>query len=53
MGGKVLGLVKFICPSTSEFQGEEEEVCRLGSRAGGGDKGLSERKLGKWIAFEM
>ena len=53
MRGKALGLMKIICPSTGECQGQEAEVCGLGSRAGGGYRGLSERKLGKGIAFEM
>jgi hypothetical protein len=36
MGGEVLGLVKIICPSTGECQGQEAGVGGLGSRAGGG-----------------
>jgi hypothetical protein len=53
MGGEALGLVKIICPSTVEFQGQEAGVGGLGSRIRGGYRGLSERKLGKGIAFEM
>jgi hypothetical protein len=51
MGGEALGLVKIICPSIGECQ--EAGVGGLGSRAGGWYRGLSERKLGKGIAFEM
>jgi hypothetical protein len=53
MGGEALGLVKIICPSTVECQGQEAGVGGLGSRVGGGYRGLSERKLGKGKAFEM
>jgi hypothetical protein len=53
MGGEVLGLVKIICPSTRECQSQEVEEGGLGRRVGEGYKGLSERKLGKGIAFEM
>ena len=53
MGGEALGLAKIICPSTWECQGQEMRVGRLGSSVGGGYRGLSERKLGKGIAFEM
>ena len=35
MGGEALGIVKIICPSTGECQGQEAGVGRLGSRAGG------------------
>jgi hypothetical protein len=52
MGGEALGLVKIICPSTGECQGQEAGVGGLRSRAGGG-RGISERNLGKGIAFEM
>jgi hypothetical protein len=54
MGGEVFGLVKVLCPSTGECQGQEVGVGRLGSRArreGIGD--FLERKLGKGITFEM
>jgi hypothetical protein len=30
------GLVKIICPGTSECQGQEAGMCGLGSRVGGG-----------------
>jgi hypothetical protein len=53
MGGEALGLSKIICPSTGECQGQEAGVGRLGNRAGGGYRGLSERKVGKGKAFEM
>jgi hypothetical protein len=51
MGGEVLGLAKIICPSRGECQGQEAGVGGLGSRAKGGYRGCSERKLGKRIAF--
>jgi hypothetical protein len=53
MGGEALGIVKIICPSTVECQGQEVGEGGLGSRVGGGYRGLSERKLGKERAFEM
>jgi hypothetical protein len=53
MGGEALGLVKIICPSTGECQGQVEGMGGLVSRVRGGYRGLSERKLGKGIAFEM
>jgi hypothetical protein len=37
MGEEALGLVKIICPSTGECQGQEAGVGGLGSRAGGGE----------------
>jgi hypothetical protein len=40
LGGEALGLAKIICPSTRECQGQEVGVGGLGSRAGGGYKGL-------------
>ena len=40
MGGEALGLVKIICPSTGECQGQEVGVGGLGSRAGGGYGGF-------------
>jgi hypothetical protein len=46
-----LVLRKLYAPSTGECQGVG--VCRLGSRAGGGYREFSERKLGKGIAFVM
>jgi hypothetical protein len=42
MGGEALGLVKIRCPSTGECQGQEAGVDGLGSRAGGGHRGLLE-----------
>jgi hypothetical protein len=54
MRGEVLGLVKILCPSTGECQGQEVGVGCVGEQGeGGGYKGFSERKLGKYIAFEM
>jgi hypothetical protein len=53
MGGETLGLVKIICLSTGECQGEEVGMDGFGSRARGGYRGLLERKLGKGITFEM
>jgi hypothetical protein len=53
MGGDALVFVKVICYSTGECQGQEAGGGGLGSRARGGYRGLSERKLGKGIAFEM
>jgi hypothetical protein len=35
MGGEALSIAKIICPSTGEFQGQEEGVGGLGSRVGG------------------
>ena len=42
MGEEALGLAKIICPSTGEYQGQEVGVGGLGSRVGGGYRGLSE-----------
>jgi hypothetical protein len=53
MGREALDLVKIICPSIGECQGQEAGVGGLENRVGGGYRGLSERKLGKGIAFEM
>ena len=39
-GGEALGLVKIICPSIGECQGQEVGVGGLGSRVGGGYRGL-------------
>jgi hypothetical protein len=40
MGEKTLGLMKIICPSTGESQGQESGVGGLGNRAGEGYRGL-------------
>jgi hypothetical protein len=40
LGGEALGLVKIICPSTGECQGQEAGVGGLEHRAGGGYRGL-------------
>jgi hypothetical protein len=52
MGGEALGLVKILCSSIGECQGQEEGVGELGSMVGGWYRGISEKKLGKGIAFE-
>jgi hypothetical protein len=53
MRGEALGLAKIICPIIGECQGQEAGVGGLGNRVEGGYRGLSERKLGKGIAFEV
>ena len=53
MGGETHGLVNIICPSTGECQSQEAGVGGFGSKAEGGYRELSERKLGKKIAFEV
>jgi hypothetical protein len=54
MGGEALCLGKVLCPTTGECQAQEVGVGGLGSREKGeGDRGFSERKLGKGITFEM
>jgi hypothetical protein len=42
MGGEALGLVKIICPSTGECQGQEAGVGGLGSRGGEGIGGFGD-----------
>jgi hypothetical protein len=51
--GEALSIAKIICSSTGECQVQKAGVGGLGSRVEGGYRGLSERKLGKGIAFEM
>ena len=41
VGGETLGLVKIICSSTGECQGQEAGEGGLRSREGGGHRGLS------------
>ena len=41
MGGEALGLSKILCPSIGKCQGQEVGVGGLGSRLGGGYRGLS------------
>jgi hypothetical protein len=41
MGRETLGFAEIIYPSTGECQGQEAGVCGLGSRVGGGYRGLS------------
>ena len=48
-----LDLAKILGPSIGECRGQEVGVGGLGSRAWGGYRGFSERKLGKVITFEM
>jgi hypothetical protein len=51
---EALGLVKILCPSIGECQGQEVGVDGLGSRGEwGGYRGFSERKLGKGIESKM
>ena len=45
MGGEAIGLVKVLCPSIGECQGQEAGVGRLGSRGMG--KGLGVFQRGK------
>jgi hypothetical protein len=40
MGGEAFSLAKIICPSTGECQGQVAGVGGLGSRVGGGYRGL-------------
>jgi hypothetical protein len=52
MGGEALGIVKIICPSTGECQGQEAQVGGLGSRVGGGYRGLWGQHLKcKWRKY--
>ena len=45
--------MKIICPSKEECQGQKAGVVELESRVGGEYRGLSEKNLGKRVAFEM
>jgi hypothetical protein len=40
MGGVALSIAKIICPCTEKCQGQEVGVGGLGSKAGGGYRGL-------------
>ena len=53
MRGGPFSCVGSICPSVGECQGQEAGVGGLGSRAEGGYRELSEKKLGKGVASEM
>jgi hypothetical protein len=54
MGGVILGLVKALCSSIGESQDQEWEGVGWGVGGGVlGDRGLSEKKLGNGITFEM
>jgi hypothetical protein len=54
MRGETLDPVKVLCSNIGECQGQEVGVGGLVSRGRGkGDRGFSEGKLGKGIAFEM
>ena len=51
MGGEDLGLVKVLCSSIGECQGQEWEW--VGWGVGGENRGFLEGKLGKGKTFEM
>jgi hypothetical protein len=51
MRGEALGLAKILCPSIENARARKLEG--VGWERVGGDRGFSERKLGKGIAFEM
>jgi hypothetical protein len=54
MGGEAFGLVKVLCPSIRECQGQEKGVSGLESRGrekGEGMGGFPERKLEKGITL--
>jgi hypothetical protein len=53
VGRETLVLVKIICPSTEECQGQKAGVGELESRVWGEYRGHSEKNLGKRVAFEM
>jgi hypothetical protein len=53
MGVEALGPVQALCPSIGECQNQEWEWVGWGAEGRGGDRGFSEEKLGKGIAFEM
>jgi hypothetical protein len=54
MKGEAFGVVKVLCPSVGECQDREVGLGVLvSSGMGDGIGGLSDRKLGKWITFEM
>jgi hypothetical protein len=53
MREEALGPLKDLCPSIGECQGQEAGMGGLESRGRwGGDRGLSEGKLGKGITFK-
>ena len=53
IGRRCPWFANIIFPSTGGYQGQEAGVGGLQNRAGRGYRELSERKLGKGIAFEM
>ena len=56
MGGEALDPVNVLCPSIGECQDQKWEWVgwgAVGEGERGEDRGFSERKLGKEIAFEM
>jgi hypothetical protein len=53
MGGEALGLVKIICPSIGEWQGQKAGVGGLGAGRGWSVSGIFREERGKGIAFEM
>jgi hypothetical protein len=53
MGGEALGPVKTLYPSIGKWQNQEWEWVGWGAGDWGGDRGFSERELGKGITFEM
>ena len=52
MGGEAFGLVKALCPSVRECQGQEAEVGGLVSREKREGIGVLEENTGKGITFE-
>jgi hypothetical protein len=53
MGREALGLVKVLCPSIRECQGQEEGVGGLGSRGRWERIGIFREETRKGITFEM
>jgi hypothetical protein len=53
MEGEAPGPVKVLCPNMGECQGQEAVWMVWGAEGGRQNRGLSERKLGKGITFEI